>query len=207
MFNSVFVLLVLANPPLAVRLLPSFSESLSPATASPIHLPGCAPHRQIVLRSWNLETLRGRGKFELPAPTLNSLPLGIVCLQKTKRTSTDHIQALNWHFYLYGDPTGLHAGVGFAVPQLLHPLVHDFIPLSSRIAVLQLSTKPLPTMLFSVYAPSQVADDQEGARRKNVFWRSLEEWFIQFSPHSYPILMGDFNTRLYINQGMVPGQS
>ena len=133
------------------------------------------------------------------AQTLNSLPMGIVCLQETKSLCTDHVRSLNWHFYLSGDASDPHAGVGFAVPQFLHPLVHDFIPVTSRIAILQLSTKPRPISLFSVYAPSQLADAQEDSDRKNIFWRSLDTWYTQFSSHSYPILMGDFNARLYTN--------
>ena len=103
------------------------------------------------------------------AQTLNSLPMGIVCLQETKSLCTDHVRSLNWHFYLSGDASDPHAGVGFAVPQFLHPLVHDFIPVTSRIAILQLSTKPRPISLFSIYAPSQLADAQEDSDRKNIF--------------------------------------
>ena len=103
------------------------------------------------------------------AQTLNSLPMGIVCLQETKSLCTDHVRSLNWHFYLSGDASDPHAGVGFAVPQFLHPLVHDFIPVTSRIAILQLSTKPRPISLFSIYAPSQLADAQEDSVRKNIF--------------------------------------
>ena len=103
------------------------------------------------------------------AQTLNSLPMGIVCLQETKSLCTDHVRSLNWRFYLSGDASDPHAGVGFAVPQFVHPLVHYFIPVVSRIAILQLSTKPRPISLFSIYAPSQLADAQEDSVRKNIF--------------------------------------
>ena len=134
------------------------------------------------------------------ATVLNTIQIGIVCLQETKSTCTDHIRSLNWHFYLSGDADDPHAGVGFAVPQYLLPLVHDFIPLTARIAILKLATKPFPISLFSVYAPSQVSCEQEDLDRKEAFWRSLYEWYMHFSPHTYPIIMGDFNTRLYANQ-------
>ena len=72
--------------------------------------------------------------------------------------------------------------------------------LEIRIAILKLATKPFPISLFSVYAPSQVSCEQEDLDRKEAFWRSLHEWYMHFSPHTCPIIMGDFNTRLYANQ-------
>ena len=159
-----------------------------------------SPGRQLTLHTWNVETLLGTGKYEMLAAVLNTIQIGIVCLQETKSTCTDHIRSLNWHFYLSGDAGDPHAGVGFAVPQYLLPLVHDFIPLTARIAILKLATKPFPISLFSVYAPSQVSCEQEDLDRKEAFWRSLHGWSMHFSPHTYPIIMGDFNTRLYANQ-------
>ena len=170
--------------------------SLPPIRFRPMAPPG----RQLLLYSWNVETLLGVGKYEMLAHILNAIQCGIVCLQETKSTTTDHIRALNWHFYLSGESTDPHAGVGFAVPDHLHPLVLDFVPLTSRIALLQLCTKPLPISLFSVYAPSQVADADLDRSRKNAFWLSLQSWYAQYAPHTYPVLMGDFNTRLYSNQ-------
>ena len=45
-----------------------------------------------------------------------------------------------------------HAGVGFAIPTPLLPIVYDFHPWNS--AVLILSTRPHRVALFSIYAPS-----------------------------------------------------
>ena len=51
---------------------------------------------------------------------------------------------------------------------------------------------------FPLMPPSQVSCQQEDLDRKEAFWRSLHEWYMHFSPHSYPI--GDFNMRLYAHQ-------
>ena len=90
------------------------------------------------------------------ATVLSTIQLGIVCLRETKSTCTDPICSLNWHFYLSGDAADPHARVGFGVPQYLLPLVYDFIPLTARIAILKLATKPFPFPLFSVYASSKL---------------------------------------------------
>jgi hypothetical protein len=62
------------------------------------------------------------------------------------------------HYFFSGSPQDPHAGVGFAVPALLLPIVYDFHPWNSRPAVLLLNIRPLRVALFTVYAPSFIQD-------------------------------------------------
>ena len=158
------------------------------------------PHRQMNLYTWNVETLIGVGKYEQLQSTMSTLPIGIFCLQETKSTQTDQIKLSHFIYFMSGQPEDPHAGVGFAVPKPLIPLVYDFHPWSSRIAVLVLNTRPLPLALFSIYAPSQVQDIDLDQTRKEKFWTSLREVYAHYSSRYVPILLGDFNTRLYTNQ-------
>ena len=63
-----------------------------------------------------------------------------------------------------------------------------------------LNTRPLPLALFSIYAPSQVQDIDLDQTRKEKFWTTLREVCAHYSSRYVPILLGDFNSRLYTNQ-------
>ena len=62
-----------------------------------------------------------------------------------KRQSVPHTGILKLshsQIYLSGSPEDPHAGVGSAIPTPLLPIVYDFYPWNSRIAVLILNTGP-----------------------------------------------------------------
>ena len=62
------------------------------------------------------------------------------------------------HIYFSGSSDDPHAGVAFAMPTPLLPIVYDFHPWNSRISVLILNTRLHRVALFSIYAPSTIQD-------------------------------------------------
>ena len=118
------------------------------------------------------------------------LKVGIYALQETKSTQTDCLKFPKVHFYFSGSSQDPHAGVGFAIPTPLIPLVYDFHPWSSRIAVLILNTRPLRTALFSIYAPSQTQDSTFDHQRKTQFWNNLRTVYQTYSAEYTVIMMG-----------------
>ena len=96
-----------------------------------------------------------------------TLPKGFYCLQETKYTYSDVLKLSHTRLYLSGTIDDPHAGVGFAIPTLLLPIVDDFHPWNSRIAVLILNTRPHRLALFSIYAPSTVQDQRIDLQRKH----------------------------------------
>ena len=157
------------------------------------------PNRRMTLYSWNLESLLGVGKLQLFQQTISTIKVGIYALQETKSTQTDCLKFPKVHFYFSGSSQDPHAGVGFAIPTPLIPLVYDFHPWSSRIAVLILNTRPLRTAFFSIYAPSHTQDSTLDHQRKTQFWNNLRTVYQTYSAEYTVIMMGDFNTRLYAN--------
>ena len=83
--------------------------------------------------------------------------------------------------------------MGFAIPTPLLPIVYDFHPCNSRIAVLILNTRPHRLALFTIHAPSMVQDQRLDPQRKHEFWEHLHSVFNHY-------LSGNFNTRPYHNQ-------
>ena len=85
------------------------------------------PKKKLLLYSWNIETFIGVGKYEQFQSLVKSLPLGIYCLQETKSKNSDILRYPYLHYYLSGIQSDPHAGVGFAIPTPLLPIVMTFI--------------------------------------------------------------------------------
>ena len=105
---------------------------------------------------------------------LLTLPQGIYCLQETKSTHSDVLKLSHVHLYLSGIPS-----LEF---QNCNPI---------------LNTRPHPLALFTIYAPSTVQDQRLDLQRKHQFWEHLRNIFNHYKSDFIPVLMGDFNTRLY----------
>ena len=191
----------------------SFAPSLQ--TVENSHARYCEPHpgaipplrkgcklvfeRQLTLHTWNVETRLGTGKYEMFAAVLNTIQIGAVCLQETKKH-------LHWSYSLFKLALLFCLWMRMTHMQELDlqsfKVCSHWCTISSRSRCGLLSWS-LPQNLsrspcFPLMPPSQVSCQQEDLDRKEAFWRSLHEWYMHFSPHSYPI--GDFNMRLYAHQ-------
>ena len=82
--------------------------------------------RQLRLFTWNVETFISVGKYAKFQEILLTLPHGTYCLQETKSTHSDVLKLLRVCIYLSGTNDDPHAGVGFAIPTPLLPIVYDF---------------------------------------------------------------------------------
>ena len=142
----------------------------------------------------------GIGKYTQLQEVILRLPQGICCLQDTKSTHTNILKLSHSHIYVSGSSDDPHAGEGFAIPTPLLPIVYDFHPWNSRIAVLVLNTRPHRVAWFSIYAPSTIQDPTSDIHRKHQFWDQLHNVFNHYKPKYIPIPMGDFNTRPCSNQ-------
>ena len=128
----------------------------------------------------------GVGKYSQFQEILLTLPPGIYCLQETKSTHSGVLKLSHVHFYLSGTTDDPHAGVGFAIPTPL-------------LLVLILNTNPHRLALSTVYAPSTVQDQRLDHQRKHQFWECLHTILNQNKSDFIPVVIGDFNTRLYHN--------
>jgi exonuclease III len=88
----------------------------------------------------------------------------IMAIQETHVCNTDHFVKDGFHFFFSGQAKDTHAGVGFIVSPKAVNLIIGFRSLSSRLCELTLRTAPLPTFLYSIYAPSQLPPGKKSAR-------------------------------------------
>ena len=166
---------------------------LPPARQIPLRF----PLPTLTLHTWNIENLIGLSKYEMLSNILQSHNVTLLCLQETKSTSSNEVTQGPFRYLLSGTPAEPHAGVGFAIHFSLLPFIHDFHPVSGRLAVLILNVKPRKIALFTVYAPSQLADSHADFERKHRFWDDICEITQEYSRQHTVLLMGDWNTRLY----------
>ena len=124
--------------------------------------------------------------------TLQIFSVKLLCMQETKSAISNEITESAYRYFLSGTPEEPYAGsvgVGFAVHCSLLLFVHDFHPFSGRIAIFILNTTPRKIALFSIYAPSQLADSDA----------DLTDIVQEYSRSHQIFLLGDWNTRLYSN--------
>lgn len=95
----------------------------------------------------------------------------------------------NYIFYLYGIKKG-EKGVGFMIKKQQHTIVLDFVPLSERVALLQVEIHKKPFSIVQIYAPTKICSDDE----IEDFYKTLESAMEQC--HRNTILMGDMNAKI-----------
>ena len=95
------------------------------------------------------------------------------------------------------DPKDKHAGVGFIVSPKLRPFIINFTSHSSRIASLRIRTQPRPIQIFTIYAPSMIADPPADLLRTENFWQQLHKTYETVPDAIIKILAGDLNVRMH----------
>lgn len=78
----------------------------------------------------------------------------------------------------------------------MNHLVESWTPVSDRILMLKLSTKPMPTSIIQIYAPTSDHSDTDC----NTFYNQLQEVSDINKSFERTIAMGDFNAKLGTGQ-------
>ena len=124
--------------------------------------------------------------------------LDICCLSETRIPDETHTKVLDPDsgemieiFTTGTEKSGLY-GVGFAVSRKVAQSVIDWEPLNDRTARIRLRAAPNNITLFSVYAPTNQADEVS----IDGFYRDLENAQRKVSSKDHLVVGGDFNAQL-----------
>ena len=124
--------------------------------------------------------------------------LDICCLSETRIPDETHTKVLDPDsgemieiFTTGTEKSGLY-GVGFAVSRKVAQSVIDWEPLNDRTARIRLRAAPNNITLFSVYAPTNQADEVS----IDGFYRDLENALRKVSSKDHLVVGGDFNAQL-----------
>jgi exonuclease III len=156
-------------------------------------------NKRFLFSSFNVEGMKNVLKYPILINYMTKFSILIMAIQETHVCNTDHFVKDGFHFFFSGQAKDTHAGVGFIVSPKAVNLIIGFRSLSSRLCELTLRTAPLPTYLYSVYAPSQLPPGENqlelDAERKIQFWDHLND-NIKPANCRINLLLGDFNARI-----------
>lgn len=80
-------------------------------------------------------------------------------------------------------------GSGFAVHETLEPYIKEFSPVSERIAVLRVDTKPLNIVLVCAHAPTETGDEDI----KDAFYEELAHTYDNLPGNVIKLVIGNLN--------------
>ena len=82
-------------------------------------------------------------------------------------------------------------GCGFAVHESLEPYIKEFNPISERITLLRVDTKPLNIILVCVHAPTETGEEN----MKDVFYEDLSQIYDKLPGNVIKLVIGDLNAK------------
>ncbi|XP_025421252.1 craniofacial development protein 2-like [Sipha flava] len=82
-------------------------------------------------------------------------------------------------------------GCGFAVHETKELHIKEFNPISERLAVLRIDTKPINIALICTYAPTKAADEDI----KDTIYEDLIQAYDKLPGNAIKIVLGDFNAK------------
>ena len=149
--------------------------------------------KQLKIGTWNVRTMKDTGKLYALIKELEVLDLDILGISETRWSGSGQFDCLDSTIMYSGteERTG-QSGVAIIVRGKARNSVISFNPISDRILVMKLCTKPVPTTIIQVYAPTTSHDDESVDR----FYEKLQSAVDQMKHREPCILMGDFNAKV-----------
>ena len=145
----------------------------------------------IRIGTWNVQSMYD-GKLENTIAEMTRLNIPILGISEMRWPGTG-LQRLETHTVFWpGEAANYHRnGVAFIVSNDLQKSVVGFLPVSDRVALLQIKASPCSITFIQVYAPTSAADDVEMDR----FYNDVNEC-VKAAKHDVVILMGDLNAKV-----------
>lgn len=131
------------------------------------------------------------GKINNAISEMNRLEIDIMGISEMRWRSNGQCSLENHKVYYSGNEENQHIhGLGFIVSCEIQKYVINFVPISERIDVIQLSGNPVNINL--VYAPTYDADDVEIEQ----FYCTISDILKTFKKHEITIIIGDMNAKI-----------
>ncbi|GFS10280.1 craniofacial development protein 2-like [Elysia marginata] len=128
--------------------------------APDLHLATVQKSAPMKIATWNVRTLNQKGKFENVKMEMTRMKVDILGLAEVRWKGADMITSDGYKMVFSGG--NLHErGVGIMLTPNIAKSLKGFWPVSDRIIVTTLSSKPFDTNIIQVYAPTTDHDDTE----------------------------------------------
>lgn len=144
--------------------------------------------------TWNVRTLAQPGKLQNTIQEMKRLKLQILGISEMRWPSAGvNNNEEDYTVYYSGtlNNTFQH-GVGFIVHKQVVKCVTNFVPISERIAFLQINARPVNINLIQIYAPTTDYSNED----VDQFYKQISDIIKPLPQHDINIIMGDFNAKL-----------
>ena len=141
--------------------------------------------------TWNVRTLHQSGKLNNALREMKALELDILGIAEYRWTNSGKIVKDDFTFIFSGGQSHRH-GVGLIMKNSIAKSLSGFWPVSDRIIIAKLISKPFNIFLIQVYAPAQEHEDEVVER----FYADVESCLQYAKSDDMVCIMGDFNARV-----------
>ncbi|KAL4083714.1 hypothetical protein QTP88_029030 [Uroleucon formosanum] len=115
----------------------------------------------------------------------------IAALQEIRWKGAGQVTVKDYEIYFSGMVDRHSFGSGFAVHRSMVPHVKEFRPVSERIAVMRIKSRPVDLILICVHAPTNTSEDYI----KDAFYEDLDTTYERLPGNAIKILLGDLNAK------------
>jgi hypothetical protein len=149
--------------------------------------------KPIKLCTWNVRTMFQAGKINNAIAEMNRFEIDIMGISEIRWSGNGQCSIENHKVYYSGNEENQHIhGVGFIVSCEMQKYVINFVPISERIGVIQLSGNSVNINLVQVYTPTYDADDVEIEQ----FYCTISDILKTFKKHEMKIIIRDMNAKI-----------
>ena len=148
--------------------------------------------KEIKICTWNIRTMLVTGKMQEIATEIMKYHVQIAALQELRWKEQGEIDKGEYIILYSGDTKKGKNGVGFIIDKETKSNIMDFKPINSRMAYIQINSKPHNITIINVYAPTEDTDEET----KDEFYDKLEETINEIQSQNVLLVVGDFNAQI-----------
>ncbi|XP_015371362.1 PREDICTED: craniofacial development protein 2-like [Diuraphis noxia] len=145
----------------------------------------------IEIATWNTLNHFRIGACQNLSDVLETYGIHIAALQEIRWSGNGQLKVGKYIIYFSGMEERHIFGSGFTVHETLEPYIKEFNPVSERIAVLRVDTKPLNIVLVCTHAPTDTRDEDI----KDAFYEELAHTYDNIPGNVIKLVIGDLNAK------------
>jgi len=111
------------------------------------------------IATWNILSFYRSGACQNLVEVLGTYKVKIAALQEIRWKGAGQVTVKDYEIYFSGMVDRHSFGSGFAVHRSMVPHVKEFRPVSERIAVMGIKSRPVDLILICVHAPTNTSED------------------------------------------------
>ncbi|XP_060533769.1 craniofacial development protein 2-like [Cylas formicarius] len=140
--------------------------------------------------TWNVQSMYQAGKAANIVKEVKRLQIDILGCSETRRPDSGHCTIDEHHIYFSGNHTTRNRnGVAIILNKQTNEAVKGFIPISSRVALIKIKSKPFDLNIIQSYAPTTESSEQE----MEEFYEQLRTALKHTRREEVNMMLGDMN--------------